>query len=577
MAFQTLADSNSNAALALRDQADILQSTRFGQSARRSLVLQSLFNEQPGALPVALDVYGDGAGETGAATPQNGVVSSLTAQKPSYNDYGALFSQRNTVQIDSVLGSRNTGGEQVRAGVGSDTLGVSLAQQYFTTDGFSRFNGLDNRTWQGVVQWRPVEQMQAFVLYEDFKSNRGYVFAPADVLFGTNLLIRDRSKIARLGARYSLNADDEVRVLLSQQRTGQLVDYYPFSDPLNSAGSYEGSSRANAVDVQYRTRRFGQPLQLGAQIYRSDVAYLTPGFSDFTRRARQVYISSQQTFNPQWQLDWSLGWGQSRAVLVDGTGATTVQRVLPRLGVVYTPDTATHIRLAAWQGIGMRAVGDADLAPVSVAGIVQTRPSDAGKLVRAAALALDRQLGSDWLLEAQAQTRKTFEPAADGSGGTLFFYQKTDVVTAGMHWQPHTQSWTLGVSATYEKTRNDENALANDDVDKQTLRAVQLDTRWFISPQWRAQLVLSRNWVAGYQQVPSGVFQVPVVPTTTPYGTVFNQADVAVVWQLPQRLGQLQLGVRNLGDTRFQYTDPDPLTPRFSIGRLVYGSMKLMW
>jgi tetratricopeptide (TPR) repeat protein len=87
LAFHTLSDpvSEKNAAN-LRNQADLLQGRRFGESARRSLLLQSLFNERPGNLPAALDIYGDGAGLTGATTPQHGAVSGLSAQQVSYND-----------------------------------------------------------------------------------------------------------------------------------------------------------------------------------------------------------------------------------------------------------------------------------------------------------------------------------------------------------------------------------------------------------------------------------------------------------------------------------------------------------
>jgi hypothetical protein len=92
-----------------------------------------------------------------------------------------------------------------------------------------------------------------------------------------------------------------------------------------------------------------------------------------------------------------------------------------------------------------------------------------------------------------------------------------------------------------------------------------------------AQLLLSRNWVNGYQKTPTRNAVLASLSPISPYGTAFNQADVALLWQLPNRSGQLQLGVRNLADTRFQYTDPDPLNPRFSIGRIVYGAVKLLW
>ena len=579
LAFQTLTDTGNNGAIVLKNQAEILQGMRFAESARRSLVLQSLFNDQPGAMPVALDVYGDGAGETGGSWPQHGVVSGLTAALPSYNDYGALFNQRDMLQIEGVVGNRNSRGEQVRLGLGSDTLGVSLAQQFYATDGFSSFNGLNNTVWQGVVQWRPAEHTQAFVLYENYHSDRGETIYPADlnldiasgINFGNaaNLQIYDRSQIARLGVRHGFGNGDELRLLVSRQRTRQLYDFEDFSLPPITF-SQESYGEAKGGDVQYRTHGFGQALQVGVQAYRANTS--TPGLADILRRSRQVYVAGQRQFNPHWRTEWSLGWGQSRSERVGGSADTVIQRWLPRIGVVYAPDAVTHVRFAAWQGLGLGSIGNAELAPVSVAGVVQTRPGDKGRIVRAWALGLDRQLAPDWLLAASSETRTTAEPYSFGDGVTLLSDQKTRTAKLRLQWLPQYVPLSIGLSGEYEKTRNSniDLLLQPDSVDKQTLRALQLDTRWFISSQVSMQLQLSRNWVAGAQQVLA-------LATTTPYANAFNQVDAAVVLQLPKRIGQAQLGVRNLADTHFQYTDPDPLSPRFSIGRLVYGSVRLMW
>ncbi len=130
LAFHTLSDSASEKnATNLRNQADLLQGQRFGESARRSLLLQSQFNEKPGNLPAALDIYGDGLGQTGATTPQHGAISGLNAQQASYNNYDELFGGRTVLEADAVTGSKNTKGEQIRLGVGSDTLGLGIAQR----------------------------------------------------------------------------------------------------------------------------------------------------------------------------------------------------------------------------------------------------------------------------------------------------------------------------------------------------------------------------------------------------------------------------------------------------------------
>ena len=108
-------------------------------------------------------------------------------------------------------------------------------------------------------------------------------------------------------------------------------------------------------------------------------------------------------------------------------------------------------------------------------------------------------------------------------------------------------------------------------VGQQTLRAAQLDVRWFVNAHLGAHVKWSRNWVKGLQQVPSAGL-------LSPNSDVYNQTDVSVIWKLAKKdNSQVQIGVRNLSDSRFLYTDPDPLSPRFSIGRLVYGTLNFSW
>ncbi|MDD5181438.1 MAG: tetratricopeptide repeat protein, partial [Gallionellaceae bacterium] len=268
LAFRTLSDpTGEKNAANLRNQADLLQGRRFGESARRSLLLQSQFNDMPGNLPPVLDIYGDGAGQTGASTPQHGVVSGLGAQQASYNNYDVLFNRRTTLEADAISGNQNSNGEQIRLGVGNDTLGLGIAQRQFKTDGNAPFENLDNRIAQAIVQWRPAPSTQAFVSYQTFNSKHGETFFPADpIWFGSFNMIEDDSRVTRLGLRHSLTGNSELRALWSQQQTTQTVNsewmsnVLPFSAmppwfgptlPFPQFSQY-GSSSAHSAELEYR-------------------------------------------------------------------------------------------------------------------------------------------------------------------------------------------------------------------------------------------------------------------------------------------------------------------------------------
>ena len=579
IAFHTLADSvGEKSAASLRNQADLLQGQRFGESARRSLLLQSLFNEKPGNLPAELDVYGDGAGQTGASTPQHGPVSALSAQQTSYNNYDELFTRRTALAADAIAGGKNTKGEQVRLGVGGDTLGLSLAQRKYKTDGFSEFDDLDNGIWNATVQWRPVQSTQVFVSRNSFDSQRGETIFPT-LPWGANVAINDRSQVARLGMRHNLSENSEVRALWNHQQTDQLVDYL---DPVTGIpfGSAQGSSSAHGAELQYRASGAGYATQWGVQQYRGRVIF-PDIFVDSTRNARHFYAAWQQSLGTHWQVDAQLGWGSSENLdnlkkFADQT--TRISRWLPKMGVLFRPDEATHVRLAAWQGMGISAAGDATLAPASLAGILLDRPDDEGKLVNTTSLSADRQLGASWLLEAGTQQRNTKQPVVGIQQD--YIKGRIDESKLALRWQP-IDFWNpidnrlaVGFTLDHERIMNDPNPniLSNDCVNEQNLNAQQLEVRWFAAEKWTARLAWSHNRATGTQKGFDPFFN----PILLPYQDGFNQADASLDWK-PMKWVSLAAGVRNGGNVRFKYMDIDRLNPRFSDGQYGYLRLKLDW
>lgn len=570
IAFHTLADpvGEKNSA-SLRAQAELLQGQRFAESARRSLLLQSQFNEHPGSLPPELDIYGDGAGQTGASNPQHGPVSLLGAQQASYNNYDELFSRHAALEADGIMGNQNTSGEQFRAGFGSDTLGVGLAQRAYKNDGIGRFESMNNRIEQGIVQWRPTQSTQAFASHYNFDSLHLETMYPGDPqAMSQPIMLADHSRIIRLGLRQSLHSGSELRALWSEQHTGQTEDYLDMTTGQSFWTDFSNST-AHSTELQYRTSGAGYATQWGAQQHRAHI--ITPG-QDNTRTAQQFYAAWQQALNPYWQLDAQLGRGKIDNQGNVGRNSTHLSsRWLPKLGLVYAPDTATHVRAAAWRGMGLGEIGEAALTPVSLAGILLGRPGDttnSGRLVQAVALGADKQLSPAWLLEGQAQRRKTEEPyISSGQQVNYHFWVKESRLV--LHWLPEGQPWSVSLASEYEYFKGTRDYHPVNSVQEQTLRAQQLDLRWFATAQWTANVTLSRNRV-------DGTFQINVFSDLAPYQDSFKQVDAGLSWQFSQR-GQFAAGVRNATDKRFQYTNIDPLNPRFSNGRLVYGKLKLAW
>ena len=590
LAFHTLADSvgEKNAAT-LRNQADLLQGRRFGESARRSLLLQSLFNERPGNLPSALDIYGDGLGQTGASTPQHGVVSGLSAQYASYQNYDALFGQRTLLSADAIGGSRNTSGEQIRMGVGNDILGLSLAGLQFKTDGYAPYQNLNNRVAQGVVQWLPTQSTQTFISYQVFNSRRGEVTCPADPnLCAVGHQYEDSSSITRLGLRQRLTDSSELRGLISHQWTGQIdnqewmSDFLPPANPFytgppgSNAVTYNNSSAAKSVELQYRNAGAGYTTQLGVSLVRSVLNLQIHG-TPLTNVAQQIYVNRQQALNPHWQLEAGLTWGKNdKSFRPNNNDISTYLRYwLPKLGLVYTPDSTMHVRLAAWKNLDDAALGNASLAPAQLAGIVLNRQSgaqnDAYNVVRGITLGADKQLGTAWLLEGQAQWRSVGVPFRITNTQDMYTMHANESRLA-LHWQPNHRALNTTLAYDDEYVQNIP-GMPPDSIGRQHLRSLQLNLRWLAGSQWTANLAWSHN-LLNATQILNDINFLPVVPLYVQQN--FNQMDLSLSWRF-SRDGSLDVGMRNATNTGIQYIEQDQTIPRFSQRRLTYVKAKLAW
>jgi len=286
--------------------------------------------------------------------------------------------------------------------------------------------------------------------------------------------------------------------------------------------------------------------------------------------AQQIYADWQQELNPQWQLETGLAWHKSY-VLYAGSH-TYLRRWMPKLGLVYTPDSATHVRLAAWKGLDNAAVGDASLEQATLAGIALRRPGENRQLVRSVALGADKQLATVWLLEGQAQRRWVDDPSDAGNGTLVLAPKRVDASRLALHWQPGSVEMTLAYDD--ERFRNDDLAtLISNSLQRQRLRSQQLGLRWQANEQWTANLGWSRNWVTAQQQATDlNTFALYLIDVQDR----FNQADASLSWQF-SRIGSVEMNVRNIGGKGSRHTEIDPLVPRFSKGRLSYAKLKLIW
>lgn len=240
--------------------------------------------------------------------------------------------------------------------------------------------------------------------------------------------------------------------------------------------------------------------------------------------------------------------------------------------MVYTPDSGTHVRAAAWKNLNDAAVGDASLAAPSLAGIVLNRPGDTYKLVRGIALGADKQIDAAWLVEGSTQRRWTDGPYSPAAGTQVMSPAHIDESRLALHWQPGNQPLKVILAYEDEHVWNDPTFLQPNSVLEQHLRSQQLGLRWLASSQWTANLTWSHNLLAATQQSSDASFN----PILLDVQDRFNQADAGLNWRF-NPIGSVDIGVRNATNRNSLYMETDSLIPRFSKGRLGYARLKLVW
>ncbi len=145
--------------------------------------------------------------------------------------------------------------------------------------------------------------------------------------------------------------------------------------------------------------------------------------------------------------------------------------------MIYTPDSATHVRLAGWKNLDDAAVGNASLAPATLAGIVLNRPGDTYKLVQGLALDADRQLDALWLLEGHIQRRWTDDPRINSiTNEQILSRRQIDDFHVALHWQPESYPFNVALAYNDESIWNDPNVFQSNSLQEQRLRSQQLNS-----------------------------------------------------------------------------------------------------
>jgi hypothetical protein len=552
--------------------------------ARQSEYLQAALREPLGALPPPL-LLAEGI-QPGAVVPQQGFFRPALPDRTSFNDYAAVFNRRGFgADVEATAGAQESRGDQVQLAGASGSVGGSLSQLHFQTDGFGPYNNLDNTIWRGILQLDLGPDTRLHLEYKDFDGTRDGVTFPVDVSAQPQS-IDERRHHPRIALLHRFNDADEVVLLASREAVDQVITNLPTTGNFLASPRYDHLDDVNhGGEIQFLHTSGNLRLIAGGIVSRDNQHYLyglgeygSYGVSpestiDNGVRTHNVYVYSRYRPRPSLLLETGLGYDDQ--VLESSVTPDYHQHLLsPKLGLRWQALPGGELRLAVFRGVNRFALNGATLEPTQVAGFGEYYNDGPGTRADRAGLGWAQHLADGWAWGLELSGRKLRLPVPDKSE---FWYERDSRAWISRalsradlaHLLP---GWEGAISLAYDGQGYTRNGLVTglEQIREYRPQHLRLSGRLFDGKGWGLDLGLTWVRATGRQETTFAFPQVEV-----PIRDNFVVADAAVNYKLPGRTGELSLGVLNLGDARFNYLEMDPTSPNFAPERYLYAKLHL--
>jgi tetratricopeptide (TPR) repeat protein len=496
----------------------------------------------------------------------------------AYNEFNPLLAGNGwTVQGAGIAAGNDTRGEHATVSGIHDRVSYSLGHFGYETAGFRENNDLDTEVRNAFVQYRPNAKTSLLAELRSTDTRKGdlqLLFDPEN--YDPLLRQADSADSVRIGARRVLSERaDLLFSVQEQQNKGSTSAGADF----NIRGRFDSS----AYEVQHYYRRSRWRLSSGLSSSRTDfeetvnlsIPLPVPPFEtelseSTTTRAemRSAYVYGHYAVSDN--LTATLG---ASFDAFDGQSVTDDQ-LNPKLGLIWTPQPGTTVRLAAFRTLqGPYASKDSllpKIEPTQVAGFNQFFFGDEGDDVTRLGIGVDRVVTESLFVGAEISNRSIDrEIVVSGPGplpGVTQVRIDESLASGYGYWTP-TTSLALGAELQLEEFDNNGDVLAEGFAELRTAR-VPLRLKYFhpsgISAGITVTYVDQTGDFGTLFAGPGGLENVIARD-----GDTFWVADASLGYRLPNRHGIIGLYVQNLFDEVFRFQDTDPENPRIMPERLV--------
>jgi Flp pilus assembly protein TadD len=505
------------------------------------------------------------------------LVSSGGPSGLSFNEFNPLFNSNGvTFQGSGLVGGNSTsGGEVVAAGI-QQNMALSAGVFQFHSDGFRENADQRDKIANVFFQWELSPQASVQAEYRYRKEEHGDLQLRffADEFFPGQRTPQE-TNVFRIGGRYSFSPSNTLlaSATYSQAQFGAF-DTDPFVAPgFVTSLNLREPQHAFGIELQdlYRSAQFN--LITGAGFFKRDgTSTLTIGtvlpppddaivsVSDAGTNHTNVYAYAYLNY----LKNVTLTLGVSGDFLTGDSPElkdNDINQVNPKFGVTWEPMPGTTLRAAAFRTLKRTLITDQTLEPTQVAGFNQFFDDfNTTKAWRYGA-AVDQKFSRDVFGGVEISKRDLKVPATDQDFNPIRVDWEEGLARAYLFWTPHPW-WALRAEYQYERVRRDEQL--TDGIKSSNTQRVPLGVNFFHPSGFGAALLATY-----YHQ--NGDFESIKEAGLIQSGSdSFWNVDAAVSYRLPKRYGFLSLGVTNLFDKKFNYSDTDFKNPSIQPDRVVY-------
>jgi len=477
----------------------------------------------------------------------------------SFNEFNSLFNRnRIAMQLSGVVGENDTRGNEVVLSGVYQNFSLSAGQFHYETDGFRKNNDQEQDIYN--------------------------VFVQANLSYKTSVLAEFRAKDTEEGdLRLNFDPEDFYPELRGERkirsiRTGLRHSFTPCSDIIATViyidfnSTFTPSPSATLTTDEYSYMAEAQHL-FSAELFNvtSGAGYFSSerheeATSIFEVDTRHTNLYGYGQIHLLKSMTWTVG---GSADFYDGYMGSQNQ-FNPKLGITWNPRPSTTLRAAAFRVLTRTLVSEQTLEPTQVAGFNQFFDDGEGTDSWRYGVAIDQKFTADLYGGVEISKRELeFEvPPPDLAPPPPPTVMENDweeqLGRAYLYWTPNP---FLALSAEYQYEKFDRQGEIVNGIEHVKTHTIPLGINFFHPSGFSVMTEATYRDQEG-DFVPE--FAMPYSGSDQ-----FWIVDASIGYRLPQRLGRITIGARNLFDTSFKFQDTDPVKPEIQPDRLLFVNFTL--